>query len=205
MNAPFPFPQPTLSSQLNLPRCLHCAIALPQIIELGGSYKTADYRGENERYWRAYVCRSCGGVILAGNVAGENQPVTELYPSSKQIDESIPYPASTYLQQALESIHAPAGAVMLAGSAIDAMLKSKDYKEGSLFTRIDQAAQAHLITQEMAAWAHDIRLDANDQRHADLTPPLPDEAQAKKCVKFALALAEFLFVLPAKVQRGRTQ
>lgn len=75
-----------------------------------------------------YTCRTCGGVILAGNVAGENQPVTELYPSSKQIDESIPYPANTYLQQALESIHTPAGAVMLAGSAIDSMLKIKGYR-----------------------------------------------------------------------------
>jgi hypothetical protein len=112
---------------------------------------------------------------------------------------------STYLQQALESIHAPAGAVMLAASAIDAMLKTKGYQEGSLFTRINQAAEAHLITREMAEWAHEIRLDANDQRHADVNQPLPDETQAKKCVDFALALAEFLFVLPARVQRGRTQ
>jgi hypothetical protein len=54
-------------------------------------------------------------------------------------------------------------------------------------------------------WAHEIRLDANDQRHADEAQPLPDEAQAKKCLDFALALAEFLFVLPSKVQRGRNQ
>jgi hypothetical protein len=206
MQAPFPFAQPSLSSQLDLPRCPHCSIALPHIrLQLAQIYETKDYRGENRRFWRVYFCATCGGGILAGNVAGEGQPVIELYPSSKQIDESVPYPASTYLQQALESIHAPAGAVMLAASAIDAMLKTKGYQEGSLFTRINQAAEAHLITREMAEWAHEIRLDANDQRHADVNQPLPDETQAKKCVDFALALAEFLFVLPARVQRGRTQ
>jgi hypothetical protein len=206
MNAQVPFSQPTLAWQLELPRCPHCSIARPHLSSLSReTFESKDHRGENLRCWQLYACATCGGAILAGNVQGFGEPITHLYPSSKQIDESIPYPANIYLQQALESIHAPAGAVMLTGSAIDAMLKIKGYQEGSLFTRINQAAQAHLITQEMAEWAHDIRLDANDQRHADLIQPLPDEAQAKKCVDFALALAEFLFVLPTKVQRGRTQ
>jgi len=54
----------------------------------------------------------------------------------------------------------------------------------------------------MAQWAHDIRLDANDQRHADEAASLPTDADTKKCVDFAMALAQFLFVLPARVQRG---
>ncbi len=52
---------------------------------------------------------------------------------------------------------------MLAASSIDAMLKEKGYKVGGLYDRIKQAAKDHLITDEMAAWAHDVRLDANDQ------------------------------------------
>jgi Domain of unknown function (DUF4145) len=155
-----------------------------------------------------------GGSIFARPVAVAFSPVTLRVRDSlllnsirapSRLMNLSPTLASTYLQQALESIHAPAGAVMLAASAIDAMLKTKGYQEGSLFTRINQAAEAHLITREMAEWAHEIRLDANDQRHADVNQPLPDETQAKKCVDFALALAEFLFVLPARVQRGRTQ
>ena len=55
----------------------------------------------------------------------------------------------------------------------------------------------------MAAWAHEVRLDANDQRHADEGAPLPAEADAAKVIEFAKALAEFLFVLPARVARGR--
>ena len=92
---------------------------------------------------------------------------------------------------------------MLTGSSVDAMLKDKGLKEGSLYARIDAAAAAHLITAEMAAWAHDIRLDANDQRHADEAAPLPDAANAAKAIEFATALAQFLYVLPARVERGR--
>lgn len=54
----------------------------------------------------------------------------------------------------------------------------------------------------MARWAHEIRLDANNQRHADLNAALPTENDARKCIDFAMALAEFLFVLPERVERG---
>lgn len=43
---------------------------------------------------------------------------------------------------------------MLAASAVDAMLKEKGLRQGSLFSRIDEAAQQHLITEEMKRWAH---------------------------------------------------
>ena len=108
----------------------------------------------------------------------------------------------TFLQQAMESLHAPAGAVMLAGSAVDSMLKLKGYTEGSLYARIEKAATDHLITKEMAAWAHEVRLDANDQRHADESASLPTDKDAKRVIDFTSAFAEFLFVLPSRVQRG---
>jgi hypothetical protein len=92
---------------------------------------------------------------------------------------------------------------MLTASAVDAMLKEKGYKEGSLNNRIDAAAKNHLITEEMAAWAHEIRLDANEQRHADEGATLPSGADAVKVIEFANALAQFLYVLPARVERGR--
>ena len=91
---------------------------------------------------------------------------------------------------------------MLCASSVDAMLKAKGLREGSLYSRIDQAAEQHLVTAGMAEWAHQVRLDANDQRHADENAPLPAQQDAKRCLEFALALAEFLFVLPAKVTRG---
>ena len=54
----------------------------------------------------------------------------------------------------------------------------------------------------MAKWAHQVRLDANDQRHADEKARLPDGQDAKNSLEFSKALAEILFVLPSKVTKG---
>jgi Domain of unknown function (DUF4145) len=90
----------------------------------------------------------------------------------------------------------------MSASAIDSMLKVKGYKGGTLHERIDKAAADHIITSDMATWAHQVRLDANDQRHADDDAPLPTQPDAERCAEFALALAEVMFVLPSRVIRG---
>jgi hypothetical protein len=82
------------------------------------------------------------------------------------------------------------------------MLKAKDYTKGSLYRRIDQAAADNIITADMALWAHHVRLEANDVRHADADSPHATADQAKQSVEFAAALGHFLFVLPSRVRRG---
>jgi hypothetical protein len=119
-----------------------------------------------------------------------------------ELDGAIPDRAREYLRQARASLSAPAGAIMLAASAVDAMLKEKGHTEGALYSRIDAAVSAHLLTEGMARWAHQVRLDANDQRHADAAAGLPSPDDAQQAVRFAAAIAEFLYVLPAKVTRG---
>ena len=69
---------------------------------------------------------------------------------------------------------------MLAASAVDAMLKVKGYKDGSLYQRIKDAAAGHIITADMATWAHQVRLDANDQRHADESASIPNQLMKHK-------------------------
>ncbi len=133
---------------------------------------------------------------------GNNHPAFGYYPSLPEIEEEIPDRPRSYLKQASESLHAPAGAVMLCASAVDAMLKAKGYIEGSLYKRIDKAAADHVITSDMAAWAHSVRLDANDQRHADESAELPAEVDAKQVLAFATTFAQIMFVLPARVSRG---
>ncbi len=126
-----------------------------------------------------------------------------MWPKNEAVSDTVPERAREYLKQAIDSQHAPAGGIMLAASSVDAMLKAKGLKTGTLNSRIDAAARDHLITDEMAAWAHDVRLDANDQRHSDEAVPLPSDNDCSRVIEFAQALAEFLFVLPAKVTRGR--
>lgn len=140
--------------------------------------------------------------MVVAEAQAMDHETTQIFPEQPGLSTDLPERARAYLGQSIDSMSAPAGAVMLAACAVDSMLKAKNLPSGSLYSRIDEAVKQHLITADMARWAHDVRLDANDQRHADDTAPLPNEQQAKKCVDFAMALGQFLFVLPARVQRG---
>ena len=190
-----------LLNTLSLPRCPHCRIDTPYLSK-SWEVDSTDAEGQNKRLWRVYRCNKCGRMVLA-YASGHNVEVAGVFPSTPTVDEAIPERAREYLSQALNSIHAPAGAIMLTASSVDAMLKEKGYKSGTLYARIEQAAADHLITTEMSAWAHEIRLDANDERHSDPTSPLPVTTDAERAIDFAQALGQFLFVLPSRITRGR--
>jgi Domain of unknown function (DUF4145) len=189
-------------NQLILERCPHCNIAKPTLNRQWQA-QLNDYAGKNTRFWATYCCSTCGAIVLACSPKDHITPITNIWPAPHEVAETVPPRARVFLTQAIASQHAPAGAVMLTASAVDAMLKEKGYKDGSLYSRIDKAAEDHTITKEMAAWAHEIRLDANDQRHADENADLPTTTDAERVIEFASALAQFLFVLPAIIERGR--
>lgn len=190
-------------SQLALDRCPHCSVAQPRLQSLWNA-PSNDFRNNNPRHWFIYCCASCGGMVLTVAPPGQNAEITNMWPAAYSASDALPSRVREFLTQAVDSLHAPAGAVMLTASAVDAMLKDKGFKDGSLKSRINAAAMAHLITAEMAAWGHEVRLDANDQRHADETAELPSSADAVRAIEFTKALAQFLYVLPARVQRGRS-
>lgn len=194
-----------LPQQLRLSNCPRCGVKHPTINITLGPVATKAHDQSNGRVWAPYVCSTCGGVMLASakgqdtnNVGG----ITELLPPQRSVAEVIPEPARRYLTQAQDSLHAPDGAVMLAASAVDAMLKAKNYREGTLNERIKAAAADHVITADMALWAHHVRLEANDPRHADDEKPHASPEEAEQSVEFAGALGHILFVLPARVTRG---
>lgn len=191
---------PKLLTNLELERCPHCNVNQPFLPKIH-QHVTMNHAKRNKRAWAIYECKNCGGVVTACAVEF-GQEAQELYPESKTVDGLIPDRARDYLKQAIDCIHSPAGAVMLAASSVDSMLKEKGYEAGSLYNRIEKAAEDHLITEDMSKWAHEVRLDANDQRHADQNADLPTEANATRIIDFVTALAQFLFVLPKMVQRG---
>jgi len=190
-----------MKSPDKLTTCPHCTINSPNIT-WRKDLITKSRVGNDEYHWNIYACERCGGVIVSRLAEKE---IIEVFPISKEIDNSIPPTAIEYLKQAFTTVHAPVASVIVSARAIDEMLKEKGYTDGSLYERIESATKNHLITKEMAQWAHEIRLDANNHRHADVTIGLPTGKDAKRCVEFALALAEFLFVLPTRIQRGLTK
>ena len=90
---------------------------------------------------------------------------------------------------------------MLAASAIDAMLKDKGLTNGSLYSRIKSASDQNLLTSEMAAWAHEIRLSANEPRHADEEFTGATAEDAEQILAFTRALGEYLYDLPSRVKK----
>jgi hypothetical protein len=154
-------------------------------------------------HWGCYRCVTCGSVLCASGVdLGNEFAIRDVFPYPKFAHTDIPEPARSFLQQAYETIHAPDAAAVMAGSAVDAMLKAHGYEKGSLYERIDQALQKNLLTQGMADWAHEVRLGSNRPRHADKDKPNVSAAEATQSVEFAEALGNFLFVLTARIKKG---
>jgi Domain of unknown function (DUF4145) len=155
--------------------------------------------------WSVFRCTTCTEAVLAkgpDNNANPSAAVVALFPSAKEAHEDIPEPARRFLQQAFETLHAPDAAALMAGSAVDAMLKELGLSKGSVYDRIDQAVKSNLLTRDMGDWAHEVRLNANRPRHADAENPHVSSEEATQSVEFADALANFLFILKAKIQRG---
>jgi hypothetical protein len=190
-----------LSTNLPLERCPHCAIAQPQLARI--SERENNRRGGHRR-WGVYECLTCGGLVVAAARAGDPAHVLiECYPSpSEDPSGTIPARPREYLRQARDLLSQPTGSVMLSASAVDAMLKEKGLKEGRLYERLHDAVRQHLISEDVAQWAHQVGLDPNDPRYADEPPAMPGIEDAQRCLAFALTLADILFVLPGRVTRG---
>lgn len=162
--------------------------------------------GELSSYWAAYQCATCGSIVTAQSLPtypGSNERTLWFtFPEAKKVHEDIPDIARRYLQQAFDTLHAPDAAAVMAGSAVDAMLKALGYTDGSLYSRIDKAKSDGKLTQSMADWAHEVRLGSNRPRHSDGERPHVTYDEAVQSVEFAEALGTFLFVLTAKITRG---
>src|SRR5689334_2252881 len=98
---------------LALDRCPHCAVAKPS---LGSQWRgvTEAHDGSNPRVWSTYACATCGGMVMTSaphNV--QNAQIVAIWPTPVEVSDAIPVRARDFLSQAISSINAPAGAVML--------------------------------------------------------------------------------------------
>ncbi len=134
---------PELLQILTIERCPHCNVADPSL-NARHSFQTNNVIGGETRFWTVYSYARCGGAVMAFAMQ-ERGEVQRIYPLAEVVDDALPSPAKEYLTQAIQSLAAPAGAVMLAASAVDAMLKAKGYTEGTLYPRINEAAEDHLV------------------------------------------------------------
>ena len=200
-----------------LTRCPQCGIARPLLRLVDNIHFHHLESGYNSKqYWYFTArCSHCEkhalfyGWCTPPSNGHKGQPevleIVESYPELASAAEELPALAGRFFQQAIESRHAPDGALMLAASSIDAMLKDKSYTKGSLYDRIIKARDDGLLTEDMASWAHEIRLSANEPRHADEAFQGATSDEADQIIAFAKALGEYLYVLPARVHRWQAK
>lgn len=190
-----------------VPRCPHCGVANPLFTSRWLSEHVQPEGSNYGRYWGTYECSSCTCFILAEGYLGNEYEaeIASIYPNIVSVATDLPEQAQRFLTQAYETLHSPDGSAMLSGAAVDSMLKSKGLTEGSVYARIEKASETGILTNEMAEWAHEVRLGSNRPRHADLENPHVSHDEAKQAYDFAVMLGHILFVLPAKVQRGKKQ
>ena len=157
------------------------------------------------RVWACYCCFSCGSVVSARGYSGVAAPegeVDKIYPDIWSPSQKIYPTASRYLDQARKTLNSPDASVLMSSSSIDAMLKDKGLRDGSLHSRIEKAVEAGILTSEIAKWAHLVRLQSNNTRHADEETPHMTTDDAEKCFDFAKAIAEILYVLPDRIPKS---
>lgn len=187
-----------LKLDLDLERCPHCCVAKPKVSQTS-SFETESEDKQTLRFWGIYICHHCGGVITASSNA-ENGHIHEMFPNDIAFEDYIPPEAKAFLKQAVDSLHAPCGAILLAARAIDIMIADKGLKRGKLYTRLKSAAENNFISEEMASWGQEVQLDPIFRLDAKSDSKLPDEKDARNTVNFALALAECLFLQPIEMQ-----
>lgn len=190
---------------LDLPRCPWCHTATPTLKRIWDYEYRLGIFGRN--HWRNFQCSKCHHIVMTRS---ESQPIgspamRDVFPSrTRQLDESIPKRARVFLYQAQDTIDSPDASIMVCSSALDVMLQGKGIEKSKddLYTRIKKAAQKNLITEDMAKWAHQIRLVANESRHPDKDVSAATLVEARQSLEFTLALAEILYALPARVTKG---
>lgn len=183
--------------------CPHCGVASP-LLQLVWKSQYATERNDGGPYskWAAFRCTSCGHIVTAKgaeNAGVDNPLVVEIFPDVWQVDELVPERVRNYLSQAHNTLAAPDASVVMSAASIDAMLKDNELTEGSLYNRIDEAVAKGILTQIMADWAHRVRLDANNPRHADNNTPHMSRDDAQRAFDFANALTEYLYLLPSRM------
>jgi hypothetical protein len=182
-------------------------LSLPQARLLG------DQVAEGACQWALYSCTSCllcisVCIAQAWGATGRLRTVLA-FPtivSSHSRLKDTPSSARDYLLEA-ERIRrdSPRSSILATATAIDHMLKHRGYKTGSLYERINAAVAAQEFPKSIGDWAHEVRLDANDIRHADehTDPSYYSAQRADLLWRLAATISDVWFGIPAEIARGR--
>ncbi len=117
------------------------------------------------------------------------------------VPKSVPKRPRTILQDANGSRTAPVACTGAAVGAIDAMMAEMGYEKGSLLGRIEKAVADRVLPEVMGDWAKRV-WGIGIATHTDGdSEPLPGKDDTEELLLFANMLAEYFFVLPARIPK----
>jgi hypothetical protein len=186
---------------LSLDTCPQCGVARPLLPRIWQTFDQPGLDRNLKRSYALYVCTNCKELILTV-AAGAYDPITDIWPEPQTLPSEIPPRAEKALADPIKTrTLAPSLSILACSRALDFMLREKNITGQSLNEQIESAGKQHILISGMIDWAHEIRLAANLERHPDQDDATPEEVQ--QCLDFAFAVAQNLFVLPAKVTLGK--
>jgi hypothetical protein len=175
---------------------------------------------EKNTFWMFFKCPAChGGIAVSGvskprDVLGSTRTpqecdgdIHDYFERIKVFPRKTPVSCPTGIPEGIARLYIRAeeairrgdtdSASILIRKALEGALKLKfNAIEGSLCHRIEELKITHKLTSELAAWAHEIRLDGNQAAH-DLTKPGFEETKELK--QFLHVFLLHTFTLPAMI------
>lgn len=123
-------------------------------------------------------------------------------PPDSEIPDHMPANVHQYFSEAVTNVTTgPNAAGAMFRKSLDVGLKYVDPDgSGNLIGRIEGAAERGLLTENLAEWAHHIRMEGNDAAH-DEDPFTSDEA--KDLHRFTELVMMYLFTLPGMLKERR--
>ena len=195
-------------------RCPFCGdnTSMPPVSEpvLAASNVDIGYGRIEDLYAVLHLCTNaeCTGSTVGYYTRGResyhyrfHRPVRRAY----KAPEELPKRPRAILQNANDVRKSPVACVTTTVRAVEAMMAVKGYcdRSKSLKQRINEAVKAGDLPEAMGDWAHEVRELGRETHTDEAPPPLPTDKEAEKALLFANTLAQYLFVLPARISKAR--
>lgn len=144
-------------------------------------------------------CENCYKHSLFSFLGGNSEEAWSLYPTEKQIDDSVPKPIRDAYSEALKikKISSIAFVIMIR-RALDLLCKCEGAKGNNLREKIQDLGLKEIIPKVLSEMAHTIRLIGNDNAHDD--NKTLGNYELELLDNFYSTIIEYVYIGPKKIE-----
>jgi hypothetical protein len=187
--------------------CPHCRVTATFTRRWSDSSPSADgdIDPDNPLFF-CDTCDNCGNPVCGVYPAGSTLEETpwmwpEAVPRKSYVD--VPTAIASTAVEAHQALgaEAPRASAAMARATVEATAKDKGFTRGSLEEKINELAEAGLISTTTRDAAHEIRFAGNEAAHGDIEPISVEEAA--EIAELMDAILHRVYQEPAKIARIR--